>query len=81
MYSAPIFMFARNNAGKAGNVGISTATAPANDTVEVGSGPFKMYFSLMSGQLERVVNYRTGVSYFSVFNCHMPLHENLLVDN
>ncbi|ONK72632.1 uncharacterized protein A4U43_C04F21420 [Asparagus officinalis] len=43
------------------NVDISATMVAANDTVEAGSGPFKMYFSSKSGQLERVVNYRTGV--------------------
>ncbi|PKA54016.1 alpha-mannosidase [Apostasia shenzhenica] len=39
----------------------STISAPDNDTVEIGPGQFKMSFSRTSGQLKRVVNYRTGV--------------------
>ncbi|KAK8957105.1 hypothetical protein KSP39_PZI000968 [Platanthera zijinensis] len=39
----------------------STISATDNDTVEIGPGPLKVAFSATSGQLNRVVNYRTGV--------------------
>lgn len=42
----------------------SAGAALENDTIEVGPGPLKMSFSSTSGQLKRMVNYKTGVSYF-----------------
>ncbi|PKA54015.1 alpha-mannosidase [Apostasia shenzhenica] len=38
-----------------------TILAPDNDTVEIGPGPFRMFFSSSSKQLKRMANYRTGV--------------------
>ncbi|XP_038973707.1 alpha-mannosidase-like isoform X1 [Phoenix dactylifera] len=47
--------------GMSRNGYISAGAGPENDTIEVGPGPLKMSFSSTSGQLKRMVNYRTGV--------------------
>ncbi|XP_038973744.1 alpha-mannosidase-like isoform X5 [Phoenix dactylifera] len=47
--------------GMSKNGYISAGASPENDTIEVGPGPLKISFSSTSGQLKRMVNYRTGV--------------------
>ncbi|XP_043698627.1 alpha-mannosidase isoform X1 [Telopea speciosissima] len=39
----------------------SVTNVPKNETIEVGPGDLKMSFSLTSGQLKRMVNYKTGI--------------------
>ncbi|KAG9442660.1 hypothetical protein H6P81_018514 [Aristolochia fimbriata] len=39
----------------------SVVDDPQKDTVVVGAGDLKMYYSLSSGQLKRMANYKTGV--------------------
>ncbi|XP_009386958.2 alpha-mannosidase isoform X1 [Musa acuminata AAA Group] len=43
------------------NAYTSTHAVLENETIEVGPGPFKIQFSSINGQMERVINHRTGV--------------------
>lgn len=49
----------------------SAISVPHNETIEIGSGSLKVSFSSTSGKLNRVVNYRTGVSGFMNFKCYL----------
>lgn len=48
-----------------------------NDTIEIGQGSLKMWFSSTSGQLFRMHNNRTGVSLFS-FSIAVPIFIELM---
>ncbi|KAK8963514.1 hypothetical protein KSP40_PGU009536 [Platanthera guangdongensis] len=56
------FFLSVDAGGSNSNGYTSTISATVNDTVEIGPGPLKVAFAATSGQLNRVVNYRTGVS-------------------
>lgn len=42
---------------------VSMVNTPQNDNIEIGPGSLKVSFSLKSGQLKRIKNTRTGVSF------------------
>lgn len=46
--------------GESGNGYISVIESPLNEAIEVGPGNLKMSFSVMSGQLQRMFNSKTG---------------------
>lgn len=52
--------------GTGGSGYLSVMDPPQNETVEVGPGDLKMSFSLSSGQLKRIFNNRTGVSFVPI---------------
>jgi alpha-mannosidase len=41
--------------------------SPQNETIEIGPGNLKMSFSSTSGQLIRIYNTKTGVSFFTFY--------------
>ncbi|XP_077246592.1 alpha-mannosidase-like isoform X2 [Tasmannia lanceolata] len=55
------FISKADGKGTGRNVYPSVMDSSQNETFEVGPGDFRMSFSLKSGQLKRITNYRTGV--------------------
>ncbi|MQL96786.1 hypothetical protein Taro_029462 [Colocasia esculenta] len=51
----------KDNSGMKKNDYFSILDDLQNETLKVGPGPLKMHFSPASGQLNRMINYRTGV--------------------
>lgn len=67
-----------NDSGESGNGYISVIESPLNETIEVGPGNLKMSFSVMSGQLQRMFNSKTGVSCLHISNKkHLKSHNCL----
>ncbi|XP_059440629.1 probable alpha-mannosidase At5g66150 [Corylus avellana] len=61
------FISKASDKGKSRNGFFSMIDSPQNETIEIGPGNLKMSFSSTSGQLIRIYNTKTGVSFFTFY--------------